>query len=233
MKTKTILIALTALFLCAGIMIAVSKCTEPKPNDNHLAIELLKQRIVDDSLRIIGYKALNASLQSNIKQSDKEIIKERRKRAVIEAKYAEQLARVQHLPDDSAVGLFLDKSDTGEHSILMYDSLYLIPIEPIRAYNDLAVGYDYLAESNQSLIRESLIQSQEIKDLKNVIQNDSVIVSNLENIIKGHNQLNGICVGENERLKKQLRKQKFRTGVAWGVGAVVTYGLLWIMVAGG
>jgi len=231
---KNIFIAVVALFAMTFLILYTNKCiqdnTQNNIQDNHLLIERLQSQIAQDSLMKIGYKGMNKDLMADIEQYKVLLSKEKKKVAVIALKYANELKRVQSLPDDSAVGLFLDVADCGELPIMKYDSMYLIPIDPIRVYNDLAVGFNEQVEVNRSLNTQITIQDSVITRQSKVIQNDSIVLALTESSITKIRQEQQY---QSEQLKlstKLLRKQKERTAVAWGVCAVTNLFWGWMLI---
>ena len=167
-----------AVLVLTVIILVISKCSTSKQADQNTISEVAQNRIDNLESNItalenqnLGYHSVQDSLVLINKGLNKEIYKERTKYAQIALKYDREKQRVKELTNDSAAGLFLDRADCSEFPVLKYDTDYIIPIEPIRFYNLLAVDFDKLNEDYIVCRNETRIQQVQIKTLESL--NDS------------------------------------------------------------
>ncbi len=172
-KYKTAILLVFSGICLSGLL--VTRCSTKQQNEAVITdavasehLDYLQAENESLKLQITGYKTAQDSLRINIASLNKELVQKELQRAEIASKYAAEKARLRKLPNDSAVGYFLDRADCGECPIVKYDSSYLVEIDPIRFYNDLAVGFDEQVAVNANLRRESEVKSMVIKDLSSV-----------------------------------------------------------------
>lgn len=173
--------------------------------------------------QITGHKAVIDSLWSEL---DKQVIKLKQKDAQLiqkDKEYKNELARLSGLSDNDAVAEFLDKSDCGEIDIKTFDdSLYLIPICPIRQYNDIRAGF-YMQVDVNTILRSKLQEDTKNSLILNgiIIEKDKTI-SDLNTTVSNDNKIFSEKDKQIQAEHKKYDAQRRKTWMAWGVGAVAT-----------
>ena len=209
------------------LLLFLSKCsTSNQANQDTVSavaqnrIENLESNIsILESENYVFRMAQDSLLQRNNELS-KEIFQKEAKIAQIASNYAELKNKVKELPNDSAVGLFLDRADCSEFPVLKYDADYIMPIEPIRFYNLMAVDFDEVKETAFVLMQQYKSRSEQVELLNKVIDSKGRETTNLNLII---NDKDGIIIQKDKQIvsgKKQLKAQKFKT-VLVGIGGVL------------
>jgi len=221
-------LVLTVIVILAALLLFVSQCSRTKQevatNNDQIAqnrIEALQDNIALLEKREIAYVAaqdsmsrINAALNRLIAQKDA-------KYAHIASIAAEEKNRVRELPDDSAAGLFLDRADCSEFPVLAYDSNYIIPIEPIRFYNLMAVDFDELKAIHHNLQDQYSIRVLQVRNLNGIIDKQSQRIDNLSEAI---NEKDGIIIQKDKQIvsgKKLLKQQKIKTFTAGAAGILL------------
>jgi len=180
-------------------------------------IENLQANVVDLENQNTGYHAVQDSLLKFNRALSSLLVKERKKYAVIEAKYSEEKQRIKELPNDSAAALFLDRADCSEFPVMLYDSTYLIPIEPIRFYNLLAVDFDQAKETNIVQKKELIIQAVQINSLIKISDNKSDQIIALNKLVDTHKL---VIAEKDKQLAATQKKMKVQKLYHFGLVAV-------------
>ncbi len=195
--------------------LSLHEVEELETRNETLQLQLLGHRVTEDSLWV-----LVKNQEYRIKEKDKQIQKK-------EKQYQAELNRLQLLTDDEAVSEFLDNAECGEIDIRMYDSLYLIPICPLRSYNDIRAGFNAQTDINTILRQKYAEQAEnavklngiitergeQIKTLNEVVSNTELIVSEKEKQIQ-------------EEHKKYVQ-QKVKTYMVGAIGVLgITLGII-------
>lgn len=233
---SAIFLSLFAIFLAAFL---VNRC-DTDIQDDATVVDAISQHQIEYlqaanqalNEQIIGYKATQDSLLLNITRLKKELVQKEMQRAEIALKYAKEKARVKKLPNDSAVGYFLDRADCSECPILKYDSSYLVEIDPIRFYNDLAVGFDEQVAINASLRCENDIQRIVIGDLTGLCISKDQQIAALNSINSNH-----VLVDSEKDVRIEAWRSKYKAEQRRHIvtkivgGAVIAFGAV-LLVAG-
>jgi len=231
MKTNTpLFIAIIGIVLVAIIMMKVTSNQQAQFNETNAVLrdrsETLQATNEQLENQITGHNAVSDSLLANIRTQSNVLLQYQRKYAVIALKYETERNRVKEVTDQEAVEIFLDRADCSEVPVLKYDSNYLIPIEPIRFYNDVLIGFDEQVETNRTLRGEvydkgvqivnyerlTTEQKETIQAQTELNRNTSIMLSNAEKQI-----------ANTEKKLKRERVKKYVVGVV---------GLVWIVVVG-
>jgi len=223
MKKQTLIILAVSVIAIAIIWKLFSDSQKRNEISSAVAqdrIENLESNVAQLEEMNIGFHAVQDSLIQRNKTLSKDIDRERKKYAVIALKYEIERSRVKELPDDSAVGLFLDVADCSEVPVMKYDSAYIIPIEPIRFYNDAIVSMDELKEVNQVLKHEAGLKQLLIDSQGQVIISQDQEKKNLNEIINDKDKIIQNKTTQVDAGEKKYRKQVIKTYIAVGVGAV-------------
>jgi len=174
LKNSWILVILLLVLLGAASLI-VTNCNSRRQADQNInsavsqnEVENIEALNVALSNKIHGYVIAQDSLVKCIKLRDEQLIRKEKERSQIALKYTAEKSRLREMPDDTAAALFLDRAQCNEDPVEKYSDKYLIDIEPIRFYNDLATDFDQQVEINASLQSESDIKSMQIKDLNSL-----------------------------------------------------------------
>jgi len=230
MKQNTpLFIAIIGIALVAIIMMKVTSNQQAQFNETNAVLrdrsETLQATNEQLENQITGHKAVSDSLISTIRTQNIVLDRYKTKYAVIALKYETERNRVKEVTDDEAAGIFLDRADCSEVPVLKYnDSAYLIPIEPIRFYNDVLIGFDEQVETNRTLRGEvydkgvqivnyeklTMEQKATIQAQTELNRNTSVMLSNAEKQI-----------ANTEKKLKRERVKKYVVGVVGLVGIVV------------
>lgn len=192
--------------------VSQNRIETPESNVAILEKQNLTYRQSQDSLILI-----NTSLNKQIIQKDNKL-------AQIALNSVKVKDSIRNLPDDSAVGLFLDRADCSEFPVLKRDTGYIAPIEAIRFYNDLAVDFDALRATNQALVDQNNIRMLQVKNLNKIIESKSKENDNLSKI---NNDKDGVIVEKDKQIvsvKKQLKTEKRKK--YWVGGAAIALYLL-------
>lgn len=216
------------LMLFAGLVVFLVKCNSDKQaeyNTNSAVaqnrIETLESGIATFENQIIGYHAVQDSLIQRNKDLNRLLIQNEQKYAVIALKYVKEKNRVKELPNDSAVGLFLDVAACSEVPVMKYDCAYIIPIEPIRFYNLAIVSMDELKEVNWTLRNEIGLKQLMIDSQGELIKVKDKEAGNLNKIIENKDGIIQQKDGQILNTEKKYKKQITKTYIAIGVGAVL------------
>lgn len=173
-------------------------------------IEILEATNENLETQIIGYNALQDSLVLIGKSLNRQLGKERAKYALIASNYAELKAKVKQLPDDSAVGMFLDRADCPV-PVVKYDSMYLIPIEAIGFHNVLAYDLDEQRAVNMVLRQEITVLELSGKTFERLAASQAAEVGTLQSVI---GNIEAIGKEKDKQIRdgeKLLKKQKVKT----------------------
>jgi cell division protein FtsB len=183
----------TALIVLLAVVFVFNKCNSNKLNERNTDIAVSQNenenlQSVNASLenQIVGYLNTQDSLLQCIREKDVQLIRKEKEKSLIALKYATEKDRVKQLPNDSAVGLFLDRADCTECPVVKYDNDYLVPVDPIRFYNDMAVGFDELASMSLILQSESSIKTMQIKELNSLCNAKDSQIAALTRINENH-----------------------------------------------
>jgi len=229
MKPNTpLFIAIIGIALVAIIMMKVTSNQQAQFNETNAVLSDRSETLeaTNEALenQIIGHKAVSDSLISTIRTQNIVLDRYKTKYAIIALKYETERNRVKEVTDDEAAGIFLDRADCSEVPVLKYDSNYLIPIEPIRFYNDVLIGFDEQVETNRTLRGEVYDKGVQIGNYERLTteqketilaqtelnRNTSLMLSNAEKQI-----------ANTEKKLKRERVKKYVVGVV---------GLVWIVV---
>lgn len=225
-------VALTLIIAALAICLAFALLSSGQNDQTVISavaqnkIENLESDIADLQSENKGYKSIQDSLIQRNKELSILIEAKEAKYAVIALNYVKEKNRVKELSGDSAVGLFLDRADCTEYPIVKYDEDYIIPIDPIRYYNILAVDFDESLAVNQNLRDENSIRILQIKTLNQLIDTKDNETQTLNRIIVAKN---GIIAMQNTRIEatqNKLRKQKAKTYFVGAAGVVILIGTL-------
>lgn len=226
-KRQMILIASIAI-LTFIVLLIINKCSTSKQADQN-TISAVAQNIIDaknsniailqkqnlsirqaqDSLLLI-----NSGLNEQIHQKDVKI-------AYIASNAAKEKNRVKELPADSAAILFLARANCSELIVLKYDAKYIMPIEPIRFYNLMAVDFDELKALHQNLSEQYGIRILQVNNLNKVIDSKDQEAENLNTII---NDKDGIIIQKDKQIvseHKKLKQQKIKTYLVGTAGVIL------------
>lgn len=236
---RPIVVGITVGVVALIIIIVISKCNSDRQQQNEVNNAVLQtenSQLSDANLalqqQLHAHKWIEDSLTEALKEKDKQLVKLDKKLAVMASNYATELNRVQELNDEDAVGLFLDNSDCGELPILRYkkdnDSGYIIPICPIRTYNDMKVGYDMLGDNNRLLQAKIVIYKGQVDDLTGIATQRGERIIILDSINKNHEEIETNLNKQIKNEKDNYKREKRRTALVGISGAILIVGALLI-----
>ena len=245
MKTKpmkkTLIIIAGAILLILVASYVVTKCNSSKQGRLEISNAELqgKNEILESYLLILQgqlnvHIAAEDSLYVRVKEQDSMLTLTKSKYAVIARKYDLERSKVKELTNDSAVGLFLDRADCSEVPVVKYENDYIVPVEPIRFYNDLAVGFDEQVSVNENLRNENTIKDMKIRSLESICSNKEDQVQVLTKIIATKDQIianKDTAIGNDKKLIRAEHRKVIASriaGIAYGV--VSTAVLVWVVV---
>lgn len=185
-------------------------------------IENLNQTVKILEAREVGYSNTVDSMMRINSALNRRIIENRNKLIDINKLYEKELTRVQQLPDDSAVGLFLDTSDCPDCEIIKYDSGYIVPLESIQFYNLMAVDFDNLKMVNRNNEEDIIILNTKCKNNDFTISAQETLNKALRDDITANK---GIIAEKDKQVNmwaKKYQKQRIKT-VLIGVGGVIAF----------
>jgi hypothetical protein len=210
------------------IMLFISKCSTSKQADQNVISAVAQNRIenLENNIAILEnenyvFRMTQDSLIQRNKELSKDIFKKEAKIAQIASNAAKEKNRVKELPADSAASLFLDRADCSEFPVLKYDADFIIPIEPIRFYNLMAVDFDQVKETTYVLMQQYKHRVEQIDNLNKVIESKDQENENLNSIV---NDKDGIIIQKDKQIvseHKKLRQQKVKTFLIGGAGLVL------------
>ena len=217
---QTWIIAVVAAILL--LLLIMSQCNSKKIQQQNInnavsqhEIENLQAENEQLKQQRNGSEAVSDSLLKRIKERDSKIVQLQGKVAVIALKYQSELNRLDKLSNDESVAEFLDQSDCGEIPVVKYDSLYLIPIEPIRQYNNIRAGFDMQVDVNKILVLR--INEHVIKEtlMDKVIGEKDYQLTLCDSINSNHT---AIEVEKDKQIKGWQKKYKAEKRNKWIVG---------------
>jgi hypothetical protein len=204
---KFVLIGLALLLLTSFL---VTKCQNHRQQDATVGDAVAQNEIKNLRADLAALKkekdrflAAADSLLRQIDAQDKLLIQIRAERAQIALNLDKEKQRRHKLTNDSAVGLFLDRADCSECPVVKYDQDYIIPVEPIRFYNDLSADFDTELLDNISLRKENTVQATKINGLDMLCSNKDHQIAILE-------QQNSKNIDIQAEQNKQLQSEKDR-----------------------
>jgi hypothetical protein len=230
MKTDIKSILLYAAIAVLLILLFISRCSRSKQDQESSVSQVAQNRIENLEANIaklegreIVYRTSQDSMIRINEALNRLLIQNRAKYAVIALNYEKEKQRVKDLPDDTAVGLFLDRADCGEVQIKKYDDDYLISIEPVRFYNDLAVGFDEQISINKNLRTETRIYTVKIKTLDEIISGKEMHISDLNAKIEAFKSIESEKDKQIVAEQKKIKQQKVKTYLV-GAGGLILFG---------
>jgi hypothetical protein len=186
--------------------------------------ETLEATNAELEIQITGHKAVSDSLVSTIRTQNIVLDRYKTKYAVIALKYETERNRVKEVTDDEAAGIFLDRADCSEVPVLKYDSNYLIPIEPIRFYNDVLIGFDEQVETNRTLRGEVYDKGVQIVNYERLTTEQKATILAQTELNRNTSQMlmnSDKQLANTEKKLKRERVKKYVVGVVGLVGMVV------------
>jgi len=190
-------------------------------------IEHLNKLIYDLAKDTAKIHKENKQLTESGKAKDKIIAQNNRKIINVTKAYEAQLAMLKEVDDDSAVAIFLDNAECGPLPIMKYgDSGYVIPICPIRNYNDLKVGFDMQIDVNSILRNNIEVLISKSDDQQKIINNNNEEIRALNKIIVVKDEINENEKGIGESWKDKYKAEKRKVWIVGATGAGIIIGIL-------
>jgi hypothetical protein len=152
-------------------------------------IDNLKAKLADKDKMLFVHKIAEDSLNVLVKAKDVQISQFKIKYRDIANKYETERGKLKEITNDSAVALFLDRADCIECPVLKYENAYLVEIDPIRFYNDLASGFDEQVEVNQVLRNNIDTVNSKVLILNELIKHKDEDIKILKSKTADYNQI--------------------------------------------
>ena len=212
------------------LLLVLNKCASNKQDQQNISSAVSQNQIenLQSALAVLenketAYRLTQDSLLSINASLNKQLITNRGKLAQIALNYEIERQKVKELPNDSAAALFLDRADCYEFPVMQYDSNYLIPIEPIRFYNTLAIDFDEQVAVNGNLMKENKIYMLQVKNLNRIIDNKETRINDLNEIVKNHKLIEIEKDKQIQSEHKKYRQQRVKTFLT-GAGGLIMFG---------
>lgn len=218
---------MTGVVIVLAILFGINKCNSKRQQNADIDIRILQSenkalQANNTSLKtqLYAHKQREDSLWELVLANNERIALLNKKVNKLAANYATEIDRLEALPDDEAVVEFLDNSNCPATPILKHDSSYMIPICPIRTYNNIKAGYDMQTDVNLLLQKKVDEQSSKIYNLSSIVTERGNQISLLDSINGNHLQietgLTNQVKAEHSKYKAQKRKT-ILVGIAGGV----------------
>jgi hypothetical protein len=236
MKTfiKENIVVITAIFIFAiALTILIILNNKQKQNDITNAVSQHEvERLISEKeylqQQIIGYKAIDDSLWSIVRQQNTQLSTYKKKYADMALKYDTERNKIKELNAVEQVEVFLDKTEQGEFPIISYEDTtqYIIPINSIQYANIAFVDLEEQINVNALLRGESNIKTMQIKDLNLIIDNKDLQIEKLFQI----NDKSELIIEEKDKqikateskYKKEVAKKYF-VGAIGGVALILSF----------
>mgnify|MGYP000977402892 CR=1 FL=1 len=212
------------------LLLVLNKCASNKQDQQNISSAVSQNQIenLQSALAVLenketAYRLTQDSLLSINASLNKQLITNRGKLAQIALNYEIERQKVKELPNDSAAALFLDRADCYEFPVMQYDSNYLIPIEPIRFYNTLAIDFDEQVAVNGNLMKENKIYMLQVKNLNRIIDNKETRINDLNEIVKNHKLIEIEKDKQIQAEHKKYKQQRVKTFLT-GAGGLIMFG---------
>ena len=212
------------------LLLVLNKCASNKQDQQNISSAVSQNQIenLQSALAVLenketAYRLTQDSLLSINASLNKQLITNRGKLAQIALNYEIERQKVKELPNDSAAALFLDRADCYEFPVMQYDSNYLIPIEPIRFYNTLAIDFDEQVAVSGNLMKENKIYMLQVKNLNRIIDNKETRINDLNEIVKNHKLIEIEKDKQIQSEHKKYKQQRVKTFLT-GAGGLILFG---------
>ena len=212
------------------LLLVLNKCASNKQDQQNISSAVSQNQIenLQSALAVLenketAYRLTQDSLLSINASLNKQLITNRGKLAQIALNYEIERQKVKELPNDSAAALFLDRADCYEFPVMQYDSNYLIPIEPIRFYNTLAIDFDEQVAVSGNLMKENKIYMLQVKNLNRIIDNKETRINDLNEIVKNHKLIEIEKDKQIQAEHKKYKQQRVKTFLT-GAGGLIMFG---------
>lgn len=212
------------------LLLVLNKCASNKQDQQNISSAVSQNQIenLQSALAVLenketAYRLTQDSLLSINASLNKQLITNRGKLAQIALNYEIERQKVKELPNDSAAALFLDRADCYEFPVMQYDSNYLIPIEPIRFYNTLAIDFDEQVAVSGNLMKENKIYMLQVKNLNRIIDNKETRINDLNEIVKNHKLIEIEKDKQIQSEHKKYKQQRVKTFLT-GAGGLIMFG---------
>jgi hypothetical protein len=227
MKTfiKENIVVIMAIFIFAiALIILIILNNKQKQNDITNAVSQHEvERLISEKeylqQQIIGYKAIDDSLWSIVRQQNSQLSTYKKKYADMALKYDTERNKIKELNAVEQVEVFLDKTEQGEFPIISYEDTtqYIIPINSIQYANIAFVDLEEQINVNALLRGESQIKTMQIKDLNLIIDNKDLQIEKLFQI----NDKSELIIEEKDKqIKSSESKYKKEVAKKYFVGAI-------------
>jgi len=222
---KENIVVITAIFIFAiALMILIILNNKQKQNDITNAVSQDEvERLISEKeylqQQIIGYKAIDDSLWSIVRQQNTQLSTYKKKYADMALKYDTERNKIKELNAVEQVEVFLDKTEQGEFPIISYEDTtqYIIPINSIQYANIAFVDLEEQINVNALLRGESQIKTMQIKDLNLIIDNKDL---QIEKLFQINDKSELIIVEKDTQVKAWQSKYKKEASKKYIVGAI-------------
>lgn len=222
---KENIVVITAIFIFAiALMILIILNNKQKQNDITNAVSQDEvERLISEKeylqQQIIGYKAVDDSLWSIVRQQNTQLSTYKKKYADMALKYDTERNKIKELNAVEQVEVFLDKTEQGEFPIISYEDTtqYIIPINSIQYANIAFVDLEEQINVNALLRGESQIKTMQIKDLNLIIDNKDL---QIEKLFQINDKSELIIVEKDTQVKAWQSKYKKEASKKYIVGAI-------------
>jgi len=227
MKTfiKENIVVITAILIFAiALIILIILNNKQKQNDITNAVSQHEvERLISEKeylqQQIIGFKAIDDSLWSIVRQQNTQLSTYKKKYADMALKYDTERNKIKELNAVEQVEVFLDKTEQGEFPIISYEdsTQYIIPIHSIEYANVMAVDLEEQININALLRGESNIKTMQIKDLNLIIDNKDL---QIERLFQINDKSELIITEKDTQVKAWESKYKKEAAKKYIVGAI-------------
>jgi len=215
-----ILVTLTLLIVAVWYVLN----NEQKKNDITNAVSQHEvERLISEKeylqQQITGYKAIDDSLWSIVRQQNTQLSTYKKKYADMALKYDTERNKIKELNAVEQVEVFLDKTEQGEFPIISYEDTtqYIIPINSIQYANIAFVDLEEQINVNALLRGESQIKTMQIKDFNLIIDNKDL---QIEKLFQINDKSELIITEKDTQVKAWESKYKKEAAKKYIVGAI-------------